>query len=204
MGNSMGQSRVLFVESFGRSIQVTADGAPKWKAGGMTVDWTAIPACPAIGGTYYGQTVAAGPSGVGQVTFEDGVVVKTGEKALRYGTVMMYDSTIDTASVVDGDPNGAYRPALTGDTLARSQTFIVNETVTEDDTYSNHIGGMDGGRMWRARMVKSNTTVADNALVAGDQSEAAVATYDSVGGGVPPTLAQIEAVLPLVVWALDN
>lgn len=199
MGNSMGQNRVLFTESFGRSIQVLADGVGKFKAGGMTIDWPSIPACPANGGTYYGQTVANG-----QVTFEDGVVVKTGEKALRYGTVVMYDSALDTASVVDGDPNGAYRPALTGDTLKKSETFVINETVLEEDTYSNHVGGLEGGRLWRARMVKSDTTVADNAAIAGDQSEAAVATYDSVGGGVPPTLAQIEAVLPLVTWALDN
>jgi hypothetical protein len=198
MGNSFGITRTLYTERFGRSIQVSADGAPKYKAGGITVDWPSIPACPANGNTYYGVTVANG-----QAEFEDGVIVKVGEKAIRYGSILMYDATLDTASVIDGDPNGAYRLALTGDTLARSQTFIVNETWLEEDASSNHIGVMDGGRMWRARIVKSDTTVADNAAVAGDQSEAAVAVYVT-GGGVPPTLAQIQTVFPLVSWALDN
>lgn len=201
MGNSFGVNRTLFTESFGRSIQANADGHPKYKAGGITVDWPLIPACPANGGTYYGATVANG-----QVSFEDGVVVKTGEKALRYGSVVVYVAGNDTAPVQDGDPNGAYRLALTGDgaIMTRSNTFIVNETVLEEDTNSNNIGVMDGGRLFRARIVKSDTTQADTAWVAGDQAEAVVATYDSVGGGVPPTLAQIEAALPLVSWALDN
>jgi len=196
MGNSFGQNRVLFAEQFGRSIQLSADGAPKYKAGGITVNWASIPACPANAGTYYGQTVANG-----QVTFEDGVVVKTGEKAIRYGSVMMFDSTLDIASVVDGDPNGGYRLALTGDTLKRSQTFLVNETWLEEDYNSNHIGVMDGGRMWRARLVKSDTTVAGTNATNG---EAPVAAYTSATASVPPTLAQIEAVFNLVVWALDN
>jgi hypothetical protein len=205
MGNSMGQTRTLFTERMGRSIQVSADGAPKYKAGGITVNWNAIYACPADTGTYYGKTVANG-----QVEFEDGVVVKVGEKAIRYGSIMVYDSALDldpTLTTGAGVPQGAYRLALTGDAALlaiRGNGFIVNETVLEEDTYSNHIGVMDGGRMWRARIVKSDVTQADTTWVAGDQAEAAVAAYTSATASVPPTLAQIEAGLPLVVWARDN
>jgi hypothetical protein len=202
MGNSFGITRTLWTERLGRSIQVSADGAPKYKAGGITVNWASVPACPPNGGTYYGVTVANG-----QAEFEDGVIVKVGEKALRYGTVMIYDPALDLQPVTDGDPQGAYRPALTGDmaTLGtRSNTFIVNETWLEEDNNSNHIGVMDGGRMFRARIVKSTGTQADTAWVAGSQAETAVAVYDSVGGGVPPTLAAIETALPMVSWALDN
>jgi hypothetical protein len=204
MGNSFGQTRILFTESFGRSIQANADGHPKYKAGGITVDWPSVPACPAIGSAYYGKTVVAGTDGIGYVEFEDGVRVKVGEKALRYGTVVVYDATLDAAGapVTDGNPRGAYKPAAAG-TLVRSQTFIVNSTVLEEDYNSNHIGVMDGGRMFRARIVKSDTTVADTAYVVGDQSETAIAVY-ATGGVVPPTLAQIEAAMPLVSWALDN
>ena len=183
MGNSFGQTRTLFTEQYGRSIQVNADGHPKWKTGGITVDWPSIPACPANGGTYYGATVADG-----QVTFEDGVVVKVGEKAIRYGACVVYDAALDTASVVDGDPNGAYRLALAGDTLVRGGTFLVNETVLEEDTNSNNMGVMVGGTMFRDRIVASAS--ATNNL------------YD--GTADAPSIAQIEGAMPLVSWALDN
>ncbi len=214
MGNSFGMTRTLFTERFGRSIQVSADGAPKYKAGGITVNWPSVAACPANTGTYYGVTVANG-----QAEFEDGVIVKVGEKALRYGTIMVYDAALDTdltdaaavATAVgagrDGTSLGAYRPALTGDgaLMLRSQTFIVNETVLEEDSSSNHIGVMDGGRMWRARMVCSSLpTIADSGFVQSDSSEAPVAAYTSAAASVTPTLAQIEGAMPLVVWALDN
>jgi hypothetical protein len=207
MGNSMGQTRTLFTERMGRSIQVSADGAPKYKAGGITVSWFNIPACPAIAGTYYGKTVAAGADGVGYVEFEDGVIVKTGEKAIRYGSVMIYDAALDLDPSVTtgaGSPQGAYRLALTGDTFTKSNVFIANETVLEEDIYSNHIGVIEGGRLWRARIVKSDTTQADTTWVQGDQAEAAITAYTSAAASVPPTLAQIQGVLPLVVWALDN
>ena len=111
MGNGLGE-RTLFTVEGGRSIQVTADGAPKFKAGGVTVDWADIPACGANGTTYYGVTVADG-----YATFEDNVKVAVGEKAIRYGTILAKDA---------GD--GKYRLALTGDTLVRGETYIVNET----------------------------------------------------------------------------
>lgn len=179
MGNSFGVIKTLFIERFGRSIQANADGHPKYKSGGITVDWPSIPACPGNGVVYYGVTVANG-----QAEFEDGVVVKTGDKAIRYGAVLVYDATLDTASITDGDPNGAYRLALAADTLVRSQTFILNETVLEEDRNSNNIGVMDGGRMFRDRILVG-TDVYNGTLDA-------------------PTVAQIEAAMPLVSWALDN
>lgn len=178
MGNSFGQTRTLFTERFGRSIQVSADGAPKYKAGGITFDWASVPALANGDATYQGVATVL-VNGKREVTFEDGVVVKEGEKAVRYGTIVVYDSTLDTPSVVDGDPNGAYRPATGADVLVRSQTFIVNETWTEDDSSSNHFGVMDGGRMWRDRVLFGDGTTG-------------------------PTIAEVEAAMPLVVWALDN
>ena len=177
MGNSLGE-RTLFTVSGGRSIQVTADGAPKFKAGGVTVDWADIPAVPATG-AYFGATVDTTTAGEEFVTFEDNVKVMVGEKAIRYGTILVKDS---------GD--GKYRLALTGDTMKRGETYIVNETWLEDDTMSNHPGVMDGGRMFRERIVASAGTLNNTALYV-------------TGGGVPPTLAQMEAVMPGIVYAID-
>ena len=170
MGNSLGE-RVLFTETFGRSIQVSADGAPKYKAGGATIDWSTVVACPANASTYYAITVANG-----KVTFEDNVDVLVGEKALRYGTILMRDAG-----------TGKFRPALTADgaSLKRSETFILNETVLESDTMSELVGVMDGGRMFRDRIAYAANTATVMAT------------------GVPPTAAQMEAVMPGIVYALD-
>lgn len=148
MGNSLGE-RVLFTETFGRSIQVSADGAPKYKAGGVTVDWANV---AAVSGS--------------DVTFEDNVVVKVGEKAIRYGTIMMKHT------------DGTYRPALAADgaNLKRGETYIVNETWLETDNMSNHPGVIDGGRVFIDRLLV---------------------------GGANVTLAQMEAAMPGIVYALD-
>lgn len=148
MGNSIAE-RTLFTITGGRSIQVSADGAPKYKAGGVTVDWANV---AAIAGS--------------DVTYEDGVTVKIGEKAIRYGTILMRHT------------DGTYRPALAADgpNLKRSETYIVNETWLEEDTMSNHPGVIDGGRVFRDRLLV---------------------------GGAYPTLAQVEAVMPGIVYALD-
>lgn len=191
MGNSFGITRTLFTERFGRSIQVSADGAPKYKAGGITFDWTQVPALAQGQAFYMGVATKTDAAGATYAEFEDGVIVKVGEKAVRYGTVIVYDGALDTASELNGDPNGAYRPALLADTLRRSQTFILNETVLEEDSSSNHFGVMDGGRMWRDRVL-----VAESVDTAGD--------LYTVGGGALPALATVEAAMPLVVWALDN
>lgn len=170
MSNSIGE-RTLFTITGGRSIQVSADGAPKYKAGGVTVDWTTIPVCPANGGTYYGAAVANGIA-----TFEDTVQVDVGTRAIRYGTILMKDAG-----------TGKFRPALTADggALKRSETFIVNETWLEEDNMSAHPGVIDGGRVFEKRVAHVGN----------------MATYD--GSAVPPTKAQIEAVLPGIVYAID-
>ena len=62
------------LENVGRSIQVSADGAPVAKAGGVTIDWSAVPA----------STV--------ERTYPDGDVVHIGEKFLRYGQIVVRDS----------------------------------------------------------------------------------------------------------------
>lgn len=151
MGNSLGE-RTLFTIGGGRTINVSADGAPKFKAGGVTIDWSTV---AAISGS--------------DVVYEDNVTVKVGEKALRYGTILYRLS------------DGRYGPATAatisgGATLKRGETYIVFETMLEEENMSNHPGVIDGGRVFRDRLVV---------------------------GGANPTLAQVEAAMPGIVYALD-
>lgn len=147
MANSIG-SRTVFTETWGRTIQVSADGAPKYKAGGVTVDWSTV---PAVSGS--------------DVTYEDGVVVKVGAKALRYG------------SILERLNDGRYGLADDSSTLVRGETYIVNETWLEEDSNSAHPGVIDGGRVFRDRIL--------------------------AGGAGQPTLADVEAAMPGIVYAID-
>jgi hypothetical protein len=57
-------------ETTGRPIQVSADGRPLWKAGGVTIDWSLVTAQ------------------VAEAILSDETVVAIGDKYLRYGQVL--------------------------------------------------------------------------------------------------------------------
>jgi hypothetical protein len=89
MGNSFGRSTV---ENIGQGIQVTSDGRPEMKPGGISVDWTTV---AAVAGA--------------DITLNDGVIVKVGEKYLRYGQVMCLIGTaeVQTATWTGGPTAGS-------------------------------------------------------------------------------------------------
>jgi hypothetical protein len=149
--STFGQSTV---ETTGRTIQVTADGRPEFKHAGLTVDWATV---TAISGS--------------DVTYLDGVTVKVGEKALRYGQVLV--------PITASGKYGPYDPAA-GDGReadpARDTTYIVNETVREDDANSDHPAALCGGLCFKGRIIQSGVGAAS--LAAG------------------PTLAKLQAALP--------
>lgn len=147
-------------ENVGGSIQLTADGQPQMKAGGVSIDWSTV---AAVAGA--------------DVTYEDGVLVRIGEKALRYGQVI----TKITAS----GKYGPYDPAA-GDgrqTLARGDAYLINQTVKETDLHSDHPQAMDGGRVFKSRIIQSGGAAAS--LAAG------------------PTLANLETTFPRIAYVPD-
>lgn len=246
---SFGQTTV---DTIGASVQVSADGSPEMKSGGVSIDWTSV---VAISGS--------------DVTYLDGVAVKVGEKALRYGQVVTritageintitlasgssgdtftltvvnsagtsattaaiaYDAdaaaitaalelltnvgtggvvvtgttpnftatfasslgdvtltgtgtgmTVTTAVTSAGgrtDRYGPYDPAAVDGraVLANGYTFVVNETVREDEVASDHPPVLEGGKVFLNRIIQSG--IATHTLAAG------------------PTLAELLAVMP--------
>jgi hypothetical protein len=97
VGNTYGPATV---ESVGFSIQVTADGRPDWKAGGVTVAWDLVAAL-----------------GV-DTTFDDGVICLAGEKVLRYGQVVCRVTTgeLQTVTIGGGATGGTFTLTLSGQT----------------------------------------------------------------------------------------
>ncbi len=145
MGNSYGYESL---GTFGRSIQLSADGSPKFKSGGVTVDWTTIAA------------ISGAP-----VVYEDGVTLAIGDKGLRYGQVMYRTA------------DGHFAPADNTTTLVRGETFLLNETVLESDLHSNHPGVIEGGRVFRDRIL--------------------------AGAAGQPTLAAVQTAMPLLSFAYN-
>lgn len=114
------------LSSVGRSIKVSADGAPIQKVGGVTVDWSLITALAA------------------DQTFLDADFVASGEKFIRYGTILCKVTA-----------TGRYAPfgaAGTG-ALVKGDCYILNESVHENSPHSNHPGVIDGGRVWKQRLI---------------------------------------------------
>lgn len=127
------------VETAGRSIQVTADGFPEMKAAGVSIDWSSV---AAVTGS--------------DVTYLDGVLVKVGEKALRYGQVL--------SKITASGKYGPYDPAAagTGREVApvRGECFICNETIKEDERASDHPPVLEGGLVYLDRIIQSGAGAA--------------------------------------------
>lgn len=109
-------------ESTGRPVQVSADGRPDWKAGGVTIDWSAVDA------------VEDDP-----LELDDETIVAVGDKYLRYGTVLNHDAA-----------TGKYKPT---DAPQRGECYIVNETVVLSELGSDHPAVIEGGLVWRSRLL---------------------------------------------------
>lgn len=124
--------------------RVSADGIPKYKAGGITIDWA---------------TVAALGS---DTTLPDGSVVRSGQKMLRYGQVV----TKITATGLFGP----YDPAAADgrQTLARGDCFVMDETVLQYPSGSPLLGAstdqtggaIEGGDIWIDRVLQAGTGAA--------------------------------------------
>lgn len=84
--------------AFGRTVltnnsvfptRVSADGSPKYKAGGVTIDWSTV---SALGS---------------DTTYPDGSIVRSGLKVLRYGQVISKITTGETQTITGTASSGA-------------------------------------------------------------------------------------------------
>jgi len=113
----------------GGGTPASADGRPEYKPGGVTIDWSTVPA------------------NASATTLADGSVIPAGVKYLPYGLIL----TRITAS-------GKYGPrqeaAADGrEAATRGNTYILNYTIRQDDLHADHPPGVfDGGRVYIDRL----------------------------------------------------
>jgi hypothetical protein len=110
--------------STGVAIQVTADGSPEWKSGGVTIDWA---------------TVTAEAS---DRTLGDGTVIKAGAKGLEFGTVLCAIAIAEVQTVtVNGSPTGGtYTLKVTGGTV-ETPTIAYNAAASAVQAAIRTLGG---------------------------------------------------------------
>lgn len=141
------------IGAIGTGVMVSVDGRPLAKVGGVTIDWSTV---TAVSGS--------------DVTVNDGVVVKIGEKYLRMGQVVCL--------ITSSGLYGPYDPAA-GDgrqTLAIGKAFVLNRAALAAEPKDDYPEAIYGGQMWYARLVQS--LAATHTLALG------------------PTLAEFQATFP--------
>jgi hypothetical protein len=151
--------------SVGTNVEVSADGAPECKIGGATLDWATFAALGA------------------DTTYNDGVTVKAGEKAARYGQVI--NRITSTANGGTVGMYGPFDPAATdGRQTLGDDTYVINRTVLAAEPVDQYPQAIFGGRVWLDRILQSGVGAAS--LAAG------------------PTLAALRAALPRLKFVTGN
>jgi hypothetical protein len=145
------------LDTGGRGVFACADPAnARWKYGGVTIDWTTVTAV-----------------GSDTTLTYDGRVIKSGDKYIEGGTVLMKITT-----------GGKFGPWLTGaadgrqlaDATVRGDCYILDETVVLSEPQSDHPRVFDGGAVFKTRVV---------------------------GKAGNPTEAQLEVMLPGITFVTD-
>jgi hypothetical protein len=147
---TMNIGRVLLPNNVVPGTRVSADGAPRYKPGGATIDWTTV--------TAVGSDTALPEA--------NGAIIKAGQKYLRFGQVM--------TRITANGKFGPYDPAAADgrQTLTRGDCFVLDETITE---YSGGISALtpqlteygsfiDGGRIYIDKVIQSGVAAHTLAL----------------------------------------
>lgn len=126
---------VTTIDTSGRRLGVLAETkSARWKAGGVTIDWS---------------TVATNGS---DTTLPDGQVVPAGTKYLRYGQILMKITSGGKFGPADTSATGTGRELVTN--AVRGDAFVLDKTITEADTNSSVIGNVfDGGMVFKGRLL---------------------------------------------------
>jgi len=172
-GNGFDQS-VIPDETWSRGIQLSSDGRPEAKPGGVTFDWSSVTALAKD--TYLAESLDDNGD-----PLPDAVAIPAGEKVLRYGTPIQRRTS-----------DGAFVLALTGGAVGRGDVYLVNQTVLKSDRYSAHPNAIQGGGVFKARILRSGTDVIGKDVDGG-----------SVASGTTITMTQIETALPRITYAQD-
>lgn len=176
------------VSSWGRGIQLSADGFPKAKAGGVHMDWSTVSALADDTFTP-DQLDENGDPQVGAIPY------RVGDKVVRYGTPIQRRAS-----------DGHFVLALTGGPKLKGDIYLVNETVCLRAGASHPDRepiAIDGGRVFKARLLYSGSDVLGKSFAAITNQDGSGSTDANIASGVTITLAELDLALPNISYALD-
>lgn len=84
----MAYGRTVLTNNSAFNTRVSADGSPKYKSGGVTLDWSTV---TALGS---------------DTTYPDGSVIRSGNKVLRYGQILCKITGATNTATITGIPTG--------------------------------------------------------------------------------------------------
>jgi hypothetical protein len=181
------------VSSWGRGVQLSADGFPKAKAGGVQFNWASV-------------TALANDTYMPDQLDQDGNLTPAAKPILKGSKVVRYGTPIERQA--DGTFSLAQGAGAKGDVYYVNETAVLAPGATHADREPIAI---DGGRVFKARILSS--TAADEAAgisgnvvgksVAGFNTDGSASVAADVTYAGLPTLAQLEAALPSISYALD-
>jgi len=133
----MGYGRQV-LGTVGSGVELSVDGKPLAKTGGITLDWSAF---AAVSGS--------------DVTLPDGVVVKVGEKYAKTGQVV--------CKITSSGKYGPFDPAATStgrESLVQGSCFMLNRPAFANEPADEHPEAVYGGKLWLDRVVQVGTGTA--------------------------------------------
>ncbi len=166
------------VQKVGGRYQVSASAKHLVEeTAGVTIHWGAVTAASvdAVILPSYGSVVGTSFSDYNQAADS---YVSAGEKVIRLGTVL--------CRISGGTAAGKFAPygstSIGGGTLlkTRGNMYILNRTIFEHVAGSDHGPVIEGGKVYKARLVQNGTGAADTAA--------------------GPTLAELEAAFPTILY----
>lgn len=129
MSNAFGMNQIASVGQGQRAL--AAPETARFKAGGITIDWSTV---NAVSGS--------------DVTLDDGDVILIGDKYIRYGTVVSRITSSGKFGPADTTATGTGREIVTN--AVRGDSFILDRTVKLSELGSEIVGcAFDAGLVFR-------------------------------------------------------
>lgn len=144
----------------GRSPELSADGKPRAKIGGVTVDWNTV---AAVSGT--------------PLTLESGTIVPVGQKYLGAGQTVVL-----IASNANGGAPGMYGPYDPAASDGRQtigpgvDNYLLNRDAFQVNPRDDYPEAITGGKVWLARLKNAGTGVTGGAYAVANTTTGAPGT----------------------------
>lgn len=142
----MSYGRKLLTASTGIPLSISADGRPRWKVGGITIDWTTV-------------TALAAP-----LTTNEQITYATGTMLLRYGQLMVLITATGKYGPYDPAASDGRQTLILGKCGWIERTILQLGLIGFTTANTSNTGLVMGGDLFVARLIQSGVATHTLAL----------------------------------------